>query len=571
MNATLKKVVLILAITVTLLGFARINVMTARSDARQIDLFTQKIPYSGKGPNVPSDSFQPQELVILYANVTYNDCPVANKLVAFQVNNPANKFWNITIVGVNATDSNGIAQFSFRIPWSMENSEDIIFGEWFSVATVDVGGEVVMDTLIFKVGWIVEVTKLETLDKYLIPKTKFFREEAIIFNLTVKNIAFTPKLGTITIDAQDAANNPIIHVEIENAVFQPGVNCVNITSSIPKNSAVGEATVSAVAHTALPEKGGVPYCPPFYSTFEILAPPIKQYYLTVKTEPHNISMLHPIYGEGWYNEGSVVNLSAPKEILYVNIGVRYLFLYWDVDGHTQGSGVNTISVVMDNNHTATAHYVLQYYLTVKSPYGTSGGAGWYNAGSVAYATLNFGLLDHWNGTRRAFTCWSGDASGMLYNQSNPILMDGPKTAIALWKTQFYLSVRVDPIGITAVSGEGWYDAGANVTLSAPHVSDYNFSHWDVNGVSQGSGVSIITIFMDAPKTATAHYVKEAAPWAWFLPEWFYWLLLLLLLLLVLILLILYYRRRKRKETGEFHSGWTAWYYCYNLREARKIG
>jgi hypothetical protein len=209
-------------------------------------------------------------------------------------------------------------------------------------------------------------------------------------------------------------------------------------------------------------------------------------------------------------------------------------------------------------------------LTVQSPYGTPGGAGWYNAGSVAYATLNLGLLEHGNGTRRVFTNWSGDASGMFYNQSNPILMDGPKTAIALWKTQFYLSVRVDPAGIATVPGEGWYDAGVNVVLSAPHVAGYHFSNWDINGVSQGSGVSVITVLMDSPRTATAHYAKEVTPWAWFLPEWFYWLLLLLLLLLIILLLILYYRRR-RKEAGEFHSGWTAWYYRYNLREDRKIG
>lgn len=488
MNAKWRKGVLTLIIVILLFGFARTNIILTFSDARRIDLFTQKIPYNGKGPNAPSDAFQPQELVILYANVTYNDYPVANALVAFQIDNPRNEFWNMTIIGTNSTDSSGIAQFSFRIPWPIENPEDVVFGEWVSVATVDVAGVVVRDSLTFKVGWILEITKLEILNGFLTPQTKFFLEETIIFNLTIENIAFIQKIGTITIDALDANKNPIIHAEIDNIVFQPGVNHVNVTSSIPKTSAVGESTVSAVAHVALPEEGGVPYCPPVSSTFEVLAPSIKQYYLTVKTDPHSISVLHPIYGEGWYNEGSVINLFAPKEIQYVNMGVRYLFLYWDVDGDAQDPGANTISVVMDNNHTATAHYVLQYYLTIK----------------------------------------------------------------------------VDPAGVATISGEGWYDAGANVTLSAPLVSGYNFSSWDVNGVSQGSGVSVITVFMDMPKTATAHYVREVGAWPWPIPDWFYWLLLLLLLLLIIILLILYYRRRKRKEAGEFHSGWTAWYYRYDM-------
>ncbi|MBS7620639.1 hypothetical protein KEJ32_00705, partial [Candidatus Bathyarchaeota archaeon] len=58
---------------------------TLGSSGRSIDLFTQKEPFSGKGLNEPSDSFQPQEEVILYALVTYNNYPVQNKLVAFQV------------------------------------------------------------------------------------------------------------------------------------------------------------------------------------------------------------------------------------------------------------------------------------------------------------------------------------------------------------------------------------------------------------------------------------------------------------------------------------------------------
>ena len=122
---------------------------------------------------------------------------------------------------------------------------------------------------------------------------------------------------------------------------------------------------------------------------------------------------------------------------------------------------------MDANHTATAHYRLEYYLTVLSPFGTVGGEGWYPSGSTAYATLDTGIVDHGNGTRRVFTNWSGDASGNNYAQSDPITMDGPKTAVANWKTQYYLTVRTDPPGITIIPGEGWYDSSQSVQLTAP--------------------------------------------------------------------------------------------------------
>jgi len=311
----------------------------------------------------------------------------------------------------------------------------------------------------------------------------------------------------------------------------------------------------------------------------------KRYYLTVKTDPEGVTT---IPGENWYSEGTQVTLTAPDPVP-VSTGVRYKFLYWDVDG-TQVDG-NPITVVMNANHTGTAHYGLEYYLTVLSPFGTVGGEGWYPSGATAYATLNTGLIDHGNGTRRVFTSWSGDASGNNYAQSNPIIMDGPKTAVANWKTQYavtftqtgsgvaptvtytantdptetvpftvwvlagsqitytyqdivpgaapgvryiltgvnqpspqtvnapltisasyqtqyYLTVRTDPPGITTIPGEGWYNPSQSVQLTAPTVSGYTFQYWDVDGTPQGTGVTTITVVMNAPHTAKAHYTPQ---------------------------------------------------------------
>jgi hypothetical protein len=201
------------------------------------------------------------------------------------------------------------------------------------------------------------------------------------------------------------------------------------------------------------------------------------------------------------------------------------------------------------------------------------------------------LIDHGNGTRRVFTSWGGDASGNNYAQSSPIIMNGPKTAVANWKTQYavtftqtgsgvaptvtytadtdptetvpftvwvlagsqitytyqdivpgaapgvryiltsvnpsspqtvnapltisasyqtqyYLTVRTDPPGITTIPGEGWYDSSQSVQLTAPTVSGYTFQYWDVDGTSQGTGVNPITVVINAPHTATAHYTPQ---------------------------------------------------------------
>ena len=243
------------------------------------------------------------------------------------------------------------------------------------------------------------------------------------------------------------------------------------------------------------------------------SPPEEYFYLTVMTDPENLTT---IPGEGWYVKNTYVELNAP-DIVFISDNTRYKFSYWDLDGEPQGVGVNPITVFMDVNHTATAHYVLQYYLTVTSPFGTVDGEGWYQSGATAYATLDTGLVDHGNGTRRVFVSWGGDASGTNYAQSNPIVMNAPKTAVANWKTQYLLTVVTDPAGLSPQptrnpTGEAgppnswWYDADTSVTLTAQTVSGYNFNYWDVNGLSQGTGVNPITVVVNTPKTATAHYV-----------------------------------------------------------------
>ena len=303
MSAKSKRLAVALTMIVILLSFTLANIRTgASSDAtRKIDLFTEKMPFNGKGMNQSSDAFQPQELVILYANVTYNEDPVANNLVAFQVNNPLNAFQNITILGVSSTNASGIAQFYFRIPWPSENAEQIIFGEWFAIASVEIAQQVVVDTLTFQVGWIIKITNIATLNARLEPQTRYLRGDMIVFNLTVENIALIPKSATIIIDAQDAASYPIIHIEMDNLVFQSGENHVRAYSQIPTAAAIGEATVSAAAYTAPPKISGVLYSPAALSTFEIIRVPIP-------VEKHDMAVLTVSPSKTLVYTGEIINI-----------------------------------------------------------------------------------------------------------------------------------------------------------------------------------------------------------------------------------------------------------------------
>jgi len=214
--------------------------------------------------------YQPQELVTLTALVTYNDAPIANKDVAFQVEGPRNPIYNFTIPGSNRTNDSGIATFSFRLPWPDIKPELQVLGTWSAVATVDIAGQVVKDTTSFQVLWIIELVKIETLNVRLEPQSAFLRTETVLFNLTVINHASVKQTATIAVHVQDAASQPIMSIMLTNRTIQPGQNIIQASAQIPVYARIGLAKAVAVAFTAPPETGGVPYCPPISTTFQII-------------------------------------------------------------------------------------------------------------------------------------------------------------------------------------------------------------------------------------------------------------------------------------------------------------
>lgn len=90
---------------------ANMKIAFSNNTGGKIDLFTQKEPYSGKGPNMPSDAFNPGEEVQIYALVTYNVESVQNLPVAFEILGPKIHVDCRTVF----TDETGIATISFRI------------------------------------------------------------------------------------------------------------------------------------------------------------------------------------------------------------------------------------------------------------------------------------------------------------------------------------------------------------------------------------------------------------------------------------------------------------------------
>jgi hypothetical protein len=193
---------------------------------------------------------------------------------------------------------------------------------------------------------------------------------------------------------------------------------------------------------------------------------IRQYYLTVNTNP--VGLDTPL-GEDWYDAGATAHVSAAQYASIVPGDSRYRFDSWSGAVGTYADA----TIVMSSAKTATANYVTQFYLTVTSAHGTTGGEGWYDENTNAYATLAAGTdptVPDGSGVQYVFTGWSGGASGAGLT-SDPIYMDGPKTAVANWDT-YYLVTYAANVPVTVPDDE-WVLSGHAATgvFPSPVISD----------------------------------------------------------------------------------------------------
>lgn len=219
-----------------------------------IDVYTER---GGEMPGVPSDAYGPQELVIMYAKVTYNKDPVQNKLVAFEVKDPS---MNVVVTRTDQTDTNGIATADFRIPWPCENATGL-FGNWTIYASVDIAETKKDDTCKFLFGWLIEILSVQTTDEMGVPKTDFHKCNWVFFVITIKNIRKVSLPVTITVVIYDNCKVPI-GIMVINLMVPPGESVIVVIVGIhvPKWAFLGLSTVYVNAYTAMPQLCGVPYC-----------------------------------------------------------------------------------------------------------------------------------------------------------------------------------------------------------------------------------------------------------------------------------------------------------------------
>ena len=112
------------------------------------------------------------------------------------------------------------------------------------------------------------------------------------------------------------------------------------------------------------------------------------------------------------------------------------------------------------------------------------------------------------GKGASFTGWGGDALGA--ESQITVLMDGNKSVQANFSSRAALQVFVRGAGIvTGLPDLGSYPVGQTAAITATPAPGWEFSHW--SGASAATTPSA-SILMNAPKTATAHFILPMAAW-----------------------------------------------------------
>jgi hypothetical protein len=247
---------------------------------RYIDPITLSPVPNGLGWGAGADLFRPGDFVQLFANVTYNGDEVANQLVTFQVED---NFGNTVFVGTAISNSFGIAEYDFRIPWpaTYVTAE---FGTWTARASWQVGSnfgypyEVTQnDTTAWEVGWGLWITSISLSGGTpALPYMQFSKLPPINYvtvKINVEDDYLYPKgvpalaVATIYDDLLVPLSGPAYIYQ----TFYYGVTTVTFPAIlIPEYAYVGTGIAKTSLLTTWPWYNGTAFCPEVTQKFTIL-------------------------------------------------------------------------------------------------------------------------------------------------------------------------------------------------------------------------------------------------------------------------------------------------------------
>jgi len=235
-------------------------------DNQPIPQFTP--PYGGQGPNMPMDLVEPQSWVYLDANVTYNYWPVQSKNVAFEVDMPNGTVYTKLSA---FTDSNGVAETGFRMPWPCVNPESLFGSDpeasfWKVTATVELADVIINDTMTYHYDYLMHIFKVTT-DAF-----QYNHGDCVGITVNYGSLAAQTYPALLFVQVVDnlgvTVGSAVIQTTIGGAWTQQNTEAYkNFTAfvniPIPKWAYAGIATIKVDGFNVEPADGGVAITPEY--------------------------------------------------------------------------------------------------------------------------------------------------------------------------------------------------------------------------------------------------------------------------------------------------------------------
>jgi hypothetical protein len=220
--------------------------------------------------------------------------------------------------------------------------------------------------------------------------------------------------------------------------------------------------------------------------------------------------------------GSTHTLAATSPVS-CGSGCQYVWASWS-DGGAQSHTYTTPT----SAQTVTATYTKQYQVTFAVNGISSDATGtvvtvngaaktlsqlpytaWYDSG----ATVTYSFASPVSASSGKQYAWLSTSGLGQTAQSGTFTASASGTVTATYRTQFELTIQVDPPGTgntNPAAGTYWYNAGEAVQLSAAGSGGYVFTSWTGTGTGSYTGTdNPATITMNAPITETANFAQLA--------------------------------------------------------------
>ncbi len=245
-----------------------------------LDIWTQN---GGQGPNVDASSFGPQQLVDIYAYVSYNGAPVVDKTVTFDVYLDG-VYQSFTTA---QTDQSGIAIGQYRLPWQ-DSDPTQYFGEMTISSSVDVAQVVLTDSCSFYYGYQLQVDSVVITNGATGSAPTFNRYgdgmNTVDATVTVTNTMWNSQVFWLTGTIYDNNNVPVASFIAQETIGagvpisgntntwqNTNTQTYQITLTIPTWAYVGTATLYVNIFNGNPEQNGVAWSPQVQAPLVITA------------------------------------------------------------------------------------------------------------------------------------------------------------------------------------------------------------------------------------------------------------------------------------------------------------